>query len=124
MRHAAFVALALACAAFPGAAQAAVWIVDPVRSSVSFHYTEDGITKQGAFAEFSAKVLFDPARVEDSRASFVVQTASIDLDDALREGVLATTPWFDSERYPEHGSAYRGCVRTPVRRDDTRPTAC
>jgi len=82
------------------AAGAPAWLVDTGKSSVSFRYVEDGVAKDGAFVRFSANVKFDPDRVEDTEAAFAVDTASIDLNDALREGVLVTTPWFDSTRFP------------------------
>ena len=84
----------------PLAANPAVWTVDVVRSSVSFEYVESGKTKTGAFKAFSASINFDQDMPQNASASFSVETASIDLNDAMREGVLATVPWFDSERFP------------------------
>ena len=77
------------------------WVVDTGKSSVSFEYVESGKIKSGAFDTFVASIVFDPALPKEASASFVVDTASIDLNDAMREGVLASVPWFDSERYPK-----------------------
>ncbi len=77
------------------------WIVDTEKSSVSFEYVESGKVKSGAFDTFVASIVFDPEMPKGASASFVVDTASIDLNDAMREGVLASVPWFDSERYPK-----------------------
>lgn len=78
-----------------------LWTVDTARSSVSFEYVESGKRKTGAFSEFRASINFDPDVPQDASASFSVETASINLNDAMREGVLATVPWFDSERFPK-----------------------
>lgn len=77
------------------------WIVDTDESSVFFEYVEGSDTKTGSFDQFEALIAFDPDMPSSASASFVVTTASLDLDDTLREGVLATLPWFDSERFPQ-----------------------
>lgn len=85
----------------PFAASAApVWTVDTGKSSISFEYVESGKSKTGAFRTFTASIAFDPNLPEDASASFSVKTASIDLNDAMREGVLGTAPWFNSEDFP------------------------
>lgn len=77
------------------------WIVDTGNSSVSFEYIEGSEPKTGSFSKFDALIAFDPANPEGASASFAVETASLDLNDGLREGVLATLPWFDSESFPK-----------------------
>jgi len=94
------VALPLAIGSSVGAANPPTWMVDRGASSVSFKYVENGRAKHGTFNTFMASIAFDPNSPEDASASFVVETASIDLNDGMREGVLATVPWFDSERFP------------------------
>lgn len=80
-------------------AHAATWIVDSARSSVTFGYVEDGIARTGTFTRFTAEVFFDPAALGQTSAAVSVATTSLDLGDAMREGVLETTPWFDTERF-------------------------
>ena len=77
-----------------------VWVVDDARSSVFFQYSEDGRSVDGAFERYSARIEFDPTMLTQTTATLAVDTASIDLDDALREGVLLTPPWFDADAFP------------------------
>jgi len=83
------------------AANQPAWIVDTNQSSVSFEYVESGKSKSGGFDQFIASIAFDPTMPEGASASFVVNTASIDLNDSMREGVLASVPWFNSEQFPK-----------------------
>jgi len=111
MRSALALTLLLTGSAALHASEGRDWIVDTDRSSVSFRYLESGKEKAGAFVRFSADVDFDPSRLENTEAAFAVETASIDLDDALREGVLVTTPWFDSDAFPN--ASFRLTKLTP-----------
>ena len=74
--------------------------VDLQQSAVSYSYTEDGVANSGQFARFAADFHFDPSGIEDTEASLVFEMACVDLDDTLREGVLAAVPWFDSGTFP------------------------
>lgn len=85
--------------AFPAGKPA--WIVDDARSTVSFRYSEDGKPVDGGFGQFSALIEFDPTKLGETTAIVAVSTASIDVDDAMREGVLLTPPWFDTRAFPE-----------------------
>jgi len=86
---------------FLAAANPPVWMIELEKSSISFEYVEAGKLKTGAFRAFEASIAFDPDVPEETTASFYVETASINLNDAMREGVLVTVPWFDSERFPK-----------------------
>jgi len=69
--------------------------------------------KSGAFDQFVASIAFDPEMPESASASFVVNTASIDLNDSMREGVLASVPWFNSEQFPKAEFRLTGLSPTP-----------
>ena len=85
-----------------------VWKVDPKKSSVSFEYLEGGKSKKGAFDVFTASIVFDSKSPESASASVSVVTASIDLNDAMREGVLGTNPWFNSGDFPRAEFSLKG----------------
>lgn len=93
-------ALAAALLLAPCVANAAEWEVIPGESAVTFRYTEDGRPRDGRFPAFDARIAFDPDRPAAAELLFDVETARIDLGDALREGVLLTSPWFDAQSHP------------------------
>jgi len=76
------------------------WTVDHEKSSVTFEFIEAGKSKVGAFDMYQASIAFDPEKPESASASISVETASISLNDVMREGFLMTVPWFNSERFP------------------------
>ncbi len=83
-----------------GPATVFAWQIDSARSLVTFHYEEDGEPRSGTFDRIGGTVDHTTGRIEESKADLKVATASLDLGDALREGVLATGPWLDSEAHP------------------------
>ena len=109
MRHALLsLGLMLGIASPLSAVNQTVWEVDTEKSSVSFEYIEAGTAKIGSFDSFTASIAFDPEFPEQASASFAVKTASIDLNDTMREGVLATTPWFNSDEFPKAEFSLQG----------------
>ena len=96
----ALIAAGLLAGALALPATAATWQVDNARSVVAFEYTEGGSARTGRFTGMMALLSLDPENLSGSGAKIIVDTATLDLGDALREGVLATEPWLDSGAHP------------------------
>ncbi len=93
-----FRAFALLALFSPTAAFA--WQIDASRSVVTFSYEEDGKAQSGTFDRVGGTITHIKGFEHNSKADLKVETASLDLGDALREGVLATGPWLDSAAHP------------------------
>lgn len=89
-------AVALA-AAYP--AFAAEWQPDYQASSLTFSATQRGDPFQGAFGDFQADIVFDPADPSSGSLSVAVDVTSIDTGDERRDGTLAGEAWFDFDAY-------------------------
>jgi polyisoprenoid-binding protein YceI len=77
------------------------WHVDPAHSSVEFEIKHMMIaTVRGRFKEFEGAIVA-AEDIADSRAWGVVQTASIDTNQADRDAHLRSPEFFDVERYPQ-----------------------
>lgn len=92
---AAFLTLAAAGAA------AADWHVDKQHSSVGFSATQQGSSFEGRFADFDAKIDFDPSAPMKGKIVGTVKTASVDTHDGDRDSQLPESDWFDSADHPE-----------------------
>ncbi|WP_416973664.1 YceI family protein [Streptomyces sp. 4F14] len=78
------------------------WTVDPVHSSVGAVAQHLGISSvRGRFTEFSASIEVAPDDVTKSRVEAVIQAASIDTGNAMRDGHLRSGDFLDVESYPE-----------------------
>lgn len=88
------------------------WTVDPAHSTVAATAQHLGITSvHGRFTDFTARV--DIAQdVEKSRVEAVIQAASIDTGNGMRDGHLKSPDFLDVETYPE--ITYRSTGLTPA----------
>ena len=91
------------------------WQLDHARSSVVFSYQEDGAEKQGQFKQFDGSLDIDGMNITQSMASISVDTASLDMGDPFREGVLQGDPWLDSDTYPAARFRLAGLEAVPDR---------
>ena len=81
--------------------QAADWMVDPDHSFVTFEVRHLVISKaRGQFGDFTATVSFDEANLEKGSVEMVVQTKSIDTDNADRDKHLSSPEFLDVENHP------------------------
>jgi polyisoprenoid-binding protein YceI len=84
-----------------GQARADDYTVDPMHSSVSFQIEHFGLTwVHGRFNEFSGS--FNVDRADPSKSSFAmtIKTASVDTNNAKRDGHLKSPDFFDAKQYP------------------------
>jgi polyisoprenoid-binding protein YceI len=96
------------------ASPASDYLVSPDLSAVTFTvYKWTVLKEQGQFKNVSGHIQYDPARPQDSRVDVTVQTASLDTNNATRDGVLRSDDFFDVQRYPT--------MRFVSRRVEARP---
>jgi polyisoprenoid-binding protein YceI len=80
---------------------AGTWTVDPAHSSAEFSVKHMGIANvRGKFNEFEG-TLEVGEDLASSRAHGSVKVASIDTNEAQRDGHLRSPDFFDVEQYPE-----------------------
>ncbi len=83
-------------------AQAAEYIYDQEKSRVGFTIRHLGlITVEGHFKTFSGSFSFDPENPEASSVNILIQPASVDSGNALRDKNLRSENFFAAEKYPE-----------------------
>lgn len=132
MRARAAVALA-ALIALAQPAHAADWVLEPEASRLGFGYTAFGEPAGGQFRRFAATARFDPATPSDTALSLTVETASIDLGNALVSALATSVEWFDAKAHPvmrfrltdltpQGGDRYRATGHLTIKRV-TRPIA-
>jgi polyisoprenoid-binding protein YceI len=89
----------VASAAFPLAASAQQQMLAE-GSELRFVSRQMGVPVEGRFQRFSAQVKFDPARLDDSRIAFTVDTGSARINrDADAE--LPKPVWFNVAQFPQ-----------------------
>lgn len=83
-------------------ANAAMWRVDKVHSSVGFTVSHMTISKvRGKFNDFSAELNFDGKNLSAGSVSFTVKAGSVDTDNENRDGHLKSDDFFNAETYPD-----------------------
>lgn len=93
------------------AAQARDWTVQP-GSTLGFATTFEGVKFVGAFKQFSARIVFDPAHPQACTLDATITPASADTGNADRDKMLPTADFFDVARFPT--ATYRGADCTPA----------
>ena len=99
-RQASIGALLVALAMAPAAALAVDWTVVPEQSRVLFDYQRNSQPAGGFFAVFTGEGVFDHDAPGDATLELRIESASIDLDDALASAFATSAEWFDSRNYP------------------------
>jgi polyisoprenoid-binding protein YceI len=80
---------------------AAVYNIDPSHSQVGFKIRHIVSKVKGKFNDFSGTVDFDPAKIEKTKASVIIKTASVDTDQEKRDAHLKSPDFFNVEKFPE-----------------------
>ncbi|MCX4576095.1 YceI family protein [Streptomyces sp. NBC_01571] len=92
------------------------WTVDPAHSSVGAVAQHLGISSvHGRFTDFSGTIEIAPDEVAKSRVEAVIQAASIDTGNGMRDGHLRSPDFLDVETYPL--ITYRSTGLTPAGSD-------
>ncbi|MDD4930138.1 MAG: YceI family protein [Gallionella sp.] len=74
--------------------------LQPAQSTMTFGYRQMGVSMEGKFNRFAAKITFDPAKLSSAAAKIEVYLASIDTGLAEANEEVAGKKWFDVGAYP------------------------
>lgn len=77
------------------------WTIDKAASRIEFSGTQTGKSFTGAFEDFDAVIVFDPADLSSARIEAVIDTASAKTGDRQRDAALPGAEWFSSKAFPE-----------------------
>ncbi|MEU8983538.1 YceI family protein [Streptomyces sp. NPDC048309] len=92
------------------------WTIDPAHSSVGAVAQHLGISSvHGRFTDFSGSIEIAPDEVAKSRVEAVIQAASIDTGNSMRDGHLKSPDFLDVDTYPQ--ITYRSTGLTPAGSD-------
>lgn len=91
-------ALALAAACLPAAAQQTI---DYAKSRVAFAAKQMNVPLEGGFRKFDAKLAWDAAKPEASKADVTIDVASIDLGDRMFDDEAKSKSFFNAAQFPQ-----------------------
>ncbi|MGJ9420194.1 YceI family protein [Massilia sp. CMS3.1] len=94
-------ALVLASLFASALAGAAVLKTDPAKSSVVAVFKQMNVPVEANFKTFTARIDYDAARPEASKAAVDMVTASIDLGDAEYNREVSKKEWFNTAQFPK-----------------------
>lgn len=87
-----------------GAAKASApaggWIVDKAASRLSFTGAQGGAAFTGAFSNFDATIVLDPADLAAAKIEVVVAMGSATTGDRQRDDALLSSDWFAVKSFP------------------------
>lgn len=69
-------------------------------SQINFSYQQMGVSMTGHFADFSAKIYYDPEQLDKTQASFSIPLSSIRTGVEEADAELPNKLWFDSAHFP------------------------
>jgi polyisoprenoid-binding protein YceI len=70
------------------------------KSAISFSYKQMGVSVDGKFRKFTAKLSFDPSKPTSASAQVEVDLASIDTGSSEGDEEAAGKLWFNSKAFP------------------------
>ncbi|MGI8405004.1 MAG: YceI family protein [Thermomicrobiales bacterium] len=77
------------------------WAIDANHSTLEFSVKHMMFTTvKGRFEDFTGKILFDSAHVENSRVDVTIHTGSLNTNTAARDNHLRSAEFFDTANYP------------------------
>ncbi len=86
---------------FAGSANAVEYNqVLPEKSTLRFNYKQMGIPMEGKFSKFTARMVFDPAKLNSAQAQFDVDLASLDTGVAEADEEVKGKQWFNVKTFP------------------------
>ncbi|MCL5778468.1 YceI family protein [Limibaculum sp. FT325] len=96
-----FLLLAVSLAGRATAQDLPEWVIDPGASEVAFDFVLDGKPDGGVFRAFSGSGEFDAAHPEAATLAISIDTASVDLGNAIVNAFATSAEGFDSANHPE-----------------------
>lgn len=95
-------AFVMAASVLAGRAAAAEYTIDPAHSEIVFKIRHMGLsTVTGRFDTFTGTFDVDPKNVKGTKGSAVIQTGSINTNNAKRDGHLKADDFFAADKHPE-----------------------
>lgn len=82
-------------------APAKQWKVDKAHSAITFSVNHLFTPVEGRFQQFEDEFLFNPDNLEESKASFSIDVASVNTQESKRDKHLQSADFFDAKKYPE-----------------------
>ena len=70
------------------------------KSTVTFAYRQMNVPMEGRFSKFSARIAFDPARINAAQARIEVDLASIDTGFSESNDEVGGKLWFNTKAFP------------------------
>lgn len=77
------------------------WIIDPVKSTLTFEATQQGAAITGEFKGFTGDIRFDASRPDQSKATIRIDMKTVDSKSGDRDQSLLGQDWFSIESFPE-----------------------
>lgn len=77
------------------------WAIVPDDTTLEFQASVMGKEFTGRFTDFDGDIYFDPNDLDSSKIKIIIQTASLDSDDADRDEQMKSAEWFYVSSYPE-----------------------
>ncbi len=71
------------------------------KSKMGFSFKQMGVAMDGHFAKFSAALNFDPAKLEQAKASIEVDLTSIDTGSGEADQEVVGKAWFNTAAFPK-----------------------
>ena len=93
-------ALSLNAALAPAAHAVEYTKVQVDQSSITFTYTQMGVTMDGRFKDFTSQLSFDPAQPAQAKATIKVALASIATGTTEGDDEVAGKSWFNTKAFP------------------------
>ena len=93
-------ALAAVCATGLAFAQLAAQPVAEDKADIRFVSKQMNVPVEGKFRKFKAEVAFDPAKLDQSKAKFDIDMASVELGLQEAEDELKQPGWFNTAKFP------------------------
>lgn len=79
----------------------ATWNIDLSHSAIHFTVRHMVVSRtRGRFGKFSGKIDFDPENLEAGSVNVEIDPASVDTNDAQRDGHLRSGDFFEVEKFP------------------------
>lgn len=76
--------------------------IDPVHSTVAFSVKHMVVnTVHGRFNDYAGQILFDEKDPSKSSVNVIIKSASINTDNAQRDGHLKSPDFLDAQKFPE-----------------------
>ncbi len=75
--------------------------VDASHGALIFGYKQEGSPGEGNFRRFSGDVVFDAAKLKESRVRLEVDLTSVDVHDATTNAELQGGVWFNTKSFPK-----------------------